>query len=43
VAGVGSLVIVLGAIGIWMGYGSTALGLAIVGGCLVWAALRSRP
>jgi hypothetical protein len=43
VAGLGACTIALGAIGIWMGYGATALGLAVIGGCLAWGALRSRP
>ena len=43
VAGVGTCMVGLGALGVYMGYGATAFGLAAIGACLVWAALRSRP
>jgi len=43
VAGVGTLMVVAGALTIWMGQGAPGLGLAAIGACLVWGALRSRP
>ena len=42
VAGVGTLILIAGALGIYMGFGTEALGLAAIGACIVVAALASR-
>lgn len=43
VAGLGVLVVAAGLLSLWMGYGASALGVCVIGACLVWGALRSRP
>lgn len=42
-AGVGTLVVIVGVLTIWAGQGAVGLGLAAIGACLVYGALRSRP
>ena len=43
VAAVGTLVLAGGLLGVYMGQGAPAVGVAAIGGCLVLGALRSRP